>query len=231
MGTNDITRKRLIDGARKIFARHGLNKSTVREICAEANANVAAVSYHYGGKDKLYVAVLQDHIERGHLRYPRDEGVTSESYPEEQLKSFVRSILLQAINEPGDDDDQISRLLAHEFIEPSPYFNELCEKYFRPSHRMLQTILSRILPGGDSLTLSRCTLSILGQCLLFIFAREAISILSPGLSLRTENVARITDFIVQFSLGGLSRIRSNSEQPDVAHVQASSVPSDKSQDR
>ena len=61
--TQDLrTRDRLIEVAAEMFADRGLEKTTVREICAAAGANVAAVNYHFGGKDGLYHAVIQTAI-------------------------------------------------------------------------------------------------------------------------------------------------------------------------
>ena len=38
------TRQRLLDAAARLFAEHGFEKVTVRDICKEAGANVAAVN-------------------------------------------------------------------------------------------------------------------------------------------------------------------------------------------
>ena len=46
--TDQETRQRLLDAAARLFAEHGFNKVSVRDICKEAGANVAA----------LYVAVF-----------------------------------------------------------------------------------------------------------------------------------------------------------------------------
>ena len=52
------TRERLLCAAREVFAARGVKEATVRDICALAQANVAAVNYHYGGKDRLFMACL-----------------------------------------------------------------------------------------------------------------------------------------------------------------------------
>ena len=62
--TQDLrTRDRLLQVAAEMFADRGFKKVTIREISAAAQANVAAVNYHFGDKDALYRAVVQRAIE------------------------------------------------------------------------------------------------------------------------------------------------------------------------
>lgn len=48
--TRDVadTRRRLLDAARQLFADHPFDDVTVRDICREANVNLALVNYHFG---------------------------------------------------------------------------------------------------------------------------------------------------------------------------------------
>jgi len=52
------TRDRLLDAAEKHFAERGFAGASVREITADAQANLSAVSYHFGSKEELFVAVV-----------------------------------------------------------------------------------------------------------------------------------------------------------------------------
>jgi AcrR family transcriptional regulator len=51
------TRARILDAALDLFGERGLAGATVRDIAARAKVNVAAISYHFGGKEELYLAV------------------------------------------------------------------------------------------------------------------------------------------------------------------------------
>lgn len=202
------TKIRLLQAARKVFAERGLKNATVRDICDLAEANVAAVCYHFGSKEELYVAVLKDYIEKEERRHPRDQGLTPRSTPVERLRAYVRSYLLQIVGEGDPVDELLGRRLTQEIIEPSQYFGEIFDRYCRSAHDLLLDIVGLLLPGADQLTVSRCASSIIGQCVLFDFAKEAITRMTPELELKASNIESITDFIMDFSLGGIERMRS-----------------------
>lgn len=50
---------RILLAARKLFARQGFDRTTVRQICEEAGVNLALVSYHFGGKEKVFYALFE----------------------------------------------------------------------------------------------------------------------------------------------------------------------------
>lgn len=45
---------RILLAAKRLFAKQGFDSTTVRQICDEAGANVALVSYHFGGKESMF---------------------------------------------------------------------------------------------------------------------------------------------------------------------------------
>ncbi|HVU17002.1 MAG TPA: TetR/AcrR family transcriptional regulator [Candidatus Didemnitutus sp.] len=56
------TKARLLATALDLFAAKGFDGLDIRELTAQANANLAAVGYHFHGKAGLYRAVLQQAI-------------------------------------------------------------------------------------------------------------------------------------------------------------------------
>ena len=53
------TRDALLAAARAAFAEHGYDAASVRTITAAANANLGAITYHFGSKRALYEAVVE----------------------------------------------------------------------------------------------------------------------------------------------------------------------------
>lgn len=53
------TKDRLLDAAERLFAEKGFAEVSIRELAAAAEVNVAAVNYHFQGKDNLFVEVVR----------------------------------------------------------------------------------------------------------------------------------------------------------------------------
>ena len=58
------TRQRIVATAERLFARHGLDAVSVRDITTAARVNTAAINYHFGTKRGLVMAVLERRAEQ-----------------------------------------------------------------------------------------------------------------------------------------------------------------------
>src|ERR1700704_2670658 len=92
-------RQRLLKTAARLFAGRGFKQVTVREICREARANVAAVNYHFRDKLGLYTDVMQGAIDA--MREKRESArAAGEGQPaEEKLRRYI-VIFLQGVLTP-----------------------------------------------------------------------------------------------------------------------------------
>jgi AcrR family transcriptional regulator len=199
---SDDTRKRLLDAAGAVFAEQGFRYATIQEISRRAGANIAAVNYHFGDKERLYSAVV-DHAERYALAEfsptPESErGLDAEA----RLRNHVREFLYRILDE--DRSGWLGRLIAREMVEPTSILDKLVREKFRPNYEHLAAIVGELLgPAATLENVNRCALSIRGQCLFYRLCQPAITRVIPGIRFDRAEVERLADFISDFSLAAI----------------------------
>ena len=67
-----LTTDRLIEAAGELFATKGFEGTTVKEITDLANANLAAIHYHFGDKRELYENVIMKACKEIREKFPLD---------------------------------------------------------------------------------------------------------------------------------------------------------------
>src|SRR5579871_2103764 len=58
MSDRPDTKTRILDAAEKLFGEKGFDATSLRDITAEADVNLAAVNYHFQSKESLIEAVV-----------------------------------------------------------------------------------------------------------------------------------------------------------------------------
>src|SRR6478672_3194418 len=112
------THVRVLTAAARLFAASGFKKVTVREICRAADANVAAVNYHFGDKVGLYHEVLEHAIDAMRATTDAARSAGEGGTPEQKLRAYIR-VFVQRIVGQGQDT-WIHQLMAHEIADPTP---------------------------------------------------------------------------------------------------------------
>jgi TetR/AcrR family transcriptional regulator, regulator of cefoperazone and chloramphenicol sensitivity len=196
------TRHRLLDAAGEVFAEAGFRAATVRAICARANANVAAVNYHFGDKETLYHDVLA-HAHRAALeRYPPDLGLRAGATAEEALHAYVRAFLMRLLSDGVPA--WLGKLMAREMIEPTAAIERIVEHTARPMFERLIVILREIAGADLPLdVLTRCAQSVVGQCLFYRHCREIIRRGWPDADPTPERIDELAEHITRFSIAGI----------------------------
>jgi len=199
------TEARLLEAAGEIFAEVGYRSATVRQICEKAGANVAAVNYHFGDKEGLYLAVLRSVPDAHAEKYPPSRGLDVNATAEARLRAYIDSLLRRIFDagRPGWH----AQIIAREMVEPTPALDSLLEEVARPLHRELAAIVRHSLgPAADDDDVTLCALSIMGQCVYYHHARAVLSRLYPERTHSAEDMARLVDHITEFSLAALREL-------------------------
>jgi AcrR family transcriptional regulator len=196
------TRTRLLKAAAEVFAEHGYENATVRQICTRAGANVALVNYHFGDKLELYTEVLRFALRPGaaggNFPLPR-----AGAEPAQALRQIVGSMVERAF-ETGDQANLRFRLMLNEFVRPSGATARVVDVVLRPVYDRLREIASVILDlPADHEKTRLCVHSILGQVAHFAHSRQMLTLLWPEMKMTPAQRELVAEHITEFTLAYL----------------------------
>jgi AcrR family transcriptional regulator len=201
------TRDRLLETALRVFAERGYEAATIREICGRADANVAAVHYHFGDKRRLYEAIFETLFVT--LRQRRVRFLPPDAPAEERLRVYIRALFEEIFYCDGDAERQVqlSKIYLAEMANPTEVLDRIVSEHLEPDARELYSIVGELLglPPTDDLTID-CAASIAGQVLYYYHAAPIIRRLHPDRSAVPARIDALVEQVWQFSLGGIDRM-------------------------
>lgn len=196
----DDTRQKLINYAGEIFSAKGFESTTVREVCQAAGVNIAAIHYHFGDKERLYLeCVKHAHCQHGMIDFDWPNGTSSQ----EKLTTMVTHMLTMML--ATDQPAWQIELMMRELARPTAACRVLVEEFISPVFTQLLAIVSEMLPAETPLLARQQTaFSVVAQCLLYRYHRPIGQLLIGEEQFqRLLNVDTVARQIVAFSLGGI----------------------------
>jgi AcrR family transcriptional regulator len=203
---HDETRRLLLEAAGEVFAETGFRDATVREICRRAGANVAAINYHFGDKNTLYLEVLRYAHGKALEKYPPLLGLPEDAPAEKKLRAFIHSLLLRIFDK--GPNSWHGKLMSREMIEPTGALDSLVEERIRPMSAQLWKIVAEILdcPLNDQ-RVRQCGFSVVSQCVFFHHCRPVVARLFPQqLPQDAASIEQLAEHITAFSLAAMKSL-------------------------
>ncbi|MBY0114366.1 MAG: CerR family C-terminal domain-containing protein [Phycisphaerales bacterium] len=203
------TRARLIEAAGEVFAEVGFKQATVRDICAKAGANIAAVNYHFRDKETLYAETIAHAHRYSVEHYPMDGGLPPTAKVEQRLEAFVRTFLAKILdpNRPSWHGLVMSR----EMQEPTLSLDTIVETGVRPNFHYLCDLVRELGPHLNPVEVEGSAASVIGQILHYFHCRRIIARLYRG---RTDgfpyDLDLLTGHITAFSLAAIRGLEQQS---------------------
>ncbi|CAB1059047.1 Transcriptional regulator, AcrR family [Olavius sp. associated proteobacterium Delta 1] len=206
---NELTRDRLLDEAEDLFSQRGYHAVSVREITKAAESNLAAVNYHFGNKQNLYLEVFRSRwlprasqIQQSFKQSLKNSGNPT---PTMVVQSFARAFLEGPMS--ADERTRHFKLISGELVQPTEAFELVVEQVFRPLFGKFLEDLRKVMPDTvDEKQMILNVFSILSMVLYFNFARPLITTFVGGQE-HNDIETRLVDHIVQFSLSGVGSVK------------------------
>jgi len=204
------TRNKLLKAASEAFAEKGYRNTTVAEICRRAGSNVAAVNYHFHGKDALYALVWRNAFEEALRVYPPDRGLPNEAPPEERLRALIYSLLHKIM-----DDGRLGyagKILLQEMSNPTVVIQQVRRDMIRPLQEHTRQVITELLGSdADKRQIALCQMSVINQCLAIGFRKGKLPPYILEGRPTPEFINALGEHITQFSLAGIKAVRKENE--------------------
>ena len=202
------TRARIIEAAGLLFAQDGFDRATSRQICDRARVNSAAVNYHFGGKEQLYLEVLRE-AHRRLVDYGALKDFSEENDPsEEKIETFFLGYLKSLLG--NSPDSWASRVMLREMSAPTAAFKEFVQLQVRPTAKLFRWLASYVMElPVDHEAVVRAAISIVSQFAFLFQNRKVVEMVNPELDLEGQGVDRLAHHIWRFTLAGLKAVASD----------------------
>lgn len=200
---HDETHERILTAAEKLFAQHGHDGTTLREITKAAGVNLAAVNYHFGSKQALYIEVFQRVIRpinerRLAILADAEQLAGDQPVPLRAIAdSFIRPVFEMARGRPP-----FLLLVSRNFSAPPAFMHEVMGREFgRVAQRYLR-VLQAALPHLSPAEVFWRMFYVTGSMLFVAAHSQSIERLSQGLCRSDDTEASIRR-LIDFAVAGL----------------------------
>jgi AcrR family transcriptional regulator len=196
---SETVREKLLDAAEALFCEKGFEETSVRDLTTAAGCNVAAVNYHFGGKDRLYVEMFRRQMRRLFQRHKELIAVLADN-PDASLEDLIRGAItvpLKAIEEK-EKSAAVMKLLVREVLNQHVHKDEVIGDFKTEFFPLFCDAMMRLCPGLDLEPANLCMFALDALVVHPILFYEIYLETIPGV-----NADRIVEHIVKFASEGI----------------------------
>jgi AcrR family transcriptional regulator len=212
------TRQRLLTVAADRFAADGYAGTSVRDLAQDAEVNVAAISYHFGGKQQLYQECLrqvfiraQDFWNAARQRQQHAAALGTPLAAEQAIRQHIHEFVRMLFRQ-----ETAFTLMLREFLEPTEALGQVVAEFIGPNTTILQALVDQLRPDlKGTVRLRAACGSIAGQCVNLRVARALIARLNRLDYLDATFLHRAAEQIADFSLASLRCTEESNPQRNI----------------
>lgn len=172
------TRAQLIEAALEVIGRLGYEGASTREIAKAANANLAAIVYHFGGKEALHLAVAE-HVAASIMAKvgpalaaaASEQAVASREAARAALDNMIETMVEVILG--SAEADRWARFIVREQMQPTAAF-EVIYRFLGGAVGTASRLIAVILGQPENEELRARTFTLMGQILVFRVAQELV---------------------------------------------------------
>ena len=152
IGSITSTTDRILSAAEWLFAEHGYDRASLRKVTQLAKVNLAAVNYHYGDKESLYLAVVLRRMEPiNHARLAKLNRAEEKAGDKPVPLALIMEIMARPLFELCDGADgrgpSMVRIIGRSMAEPLPFMDDVVARHFQPTMTRFGQAVRRHVPA------------------------------------------------------------------------------------
>ncbi|MPZ44567.1 MAG: DUF1956 domain-containing protein [Betaproteobacteria bacterium] len=188
--------ERLLETAIEQFGRKGREAASTRLIATAAGTAMSSITYHYGGKEGLYLAaarhIAKEQMEAGLAGALEKAALAPDATPTQALEGIyaLAEGMLAMLLDPRCA--AWARFIVREQMEPTAAFEILYEAVIEKVAGRLVGLIERVGQGRWSAEEARLkAVTLFGQILVFRVACETVARVTGWKEIDSERAARI----------------------------------------
>lgn len=198
----NTTRQKIIRSATKLFAKKGLNGTSVREISRKASVNLAAINYHFQSKEQLYREIVSHHFQRlvENIAQLDQQKIDDE-------ESYIERFVEHNLDLLFHGDRELECIVARELGTFSNQGHYLTQSFFQPA---LTSLTKRIQKGIAGKRFRKvdprlAALSLISMC-LFCANKQSLLATTLGVDTLSDRFrARMATHVTELFLRGIRK--------------------------
>ena len=198
----DITKARILDAAGNLIAQHGFAQTSNKAIAQAANVDLAAINYHFKGREGLYRAVLVE----AHAHYIDEQFLIrlaeSPIPPTQKLEVFFQTIIDRLV----EKNLWYSNVFIRELFSPNSSLLDFMQNEGMRKFQLIRQIISQAsgLDENHPAVLP-CVLNVIAPCMMLIISNSNIP--TPIAAISQMDTQYLVRHLTTFSMAGLQAIQ------------------------
>lgn len=174
------TKESLLLAAGELFAEYGVEGTSIRTIAEKCQANIAAVNYHFGSKENLYLALVSYVIEQTRCHRAWELLAHKEEWMHDPLK--CSGAIFQLVEERCQQyltnlhPRWYGRLFMRILLQPTPAISEIMKDIVIPEFNAVRDVLLCCRPSMNMEEAELWTDTFVAQLTHYIFAEDLMEL-------------------------------------------------------
>lgn len=174
-----LARDALVRAALVLFGARGFDATSTRDIARAAKTNIAAITYHFGGKEGLrtacagYIAGRVGSILGSSLPDPQQAAGLDPAEAAEAILQVARAMLNFLVADK--ESETVARFVIREQLYPTQAFDQLYTGLFEPMHKRFCALWAKATGMDAASPETRLmTFNIIGQITYYRLGRSTV---------------------------------------------------------